>query len=181
MSTDSGHKRLVDFLRDERNRLVGYVRNLIDDAAERDGEDIVQDVILSVYSRGEIASPIEDLSAYVYQSLRNRVADYFRKKREVVPFDGSDDDDPNLSLSNILYDPKYDAFDELYRAETRERIFEAIDSLGDDEKAVIIETEFNGRTYREMSSEWDIPIGTLLSRKSRALEKIREALSDLNK
>ena len=157
------------------------MRNLIDDASERDGEDIVQDVILNIYSRGEIASPIEDLSAYVYQSLRNRVVDYFRKRREVIPFDGTDDDDPNLSLSNILYDPKYDAFDELYRAEIRERIFEAIDSLGDDEKAVIIETEFNGRTYREISQEWDIPIGTLLSRKSRALEKIREVLSDLNK
>jgi RNA polymerase sigma factor (sigma-70 family) len=184
MSTDSGHKKLVDFLRDERNRLVGYVRNLIDDASDRDGEDIVQDVILSVYARGEMASPIEDLSAYVYQSLRNRVVDYFRKRREgreIIPFDGTDDDDPNLSLSNILYDPKYDAFDELYRAEIRERIFEAIDSLGDDEKAVIIETEFNGRTYREMSQEWDVPVGTLLSRKSRALEKIREALSDLNK
>jgi RNA polymerase sigma factor (sigma-70 family) len=181
MSTDSGHKRLVDFLRDERNRLVGYVRSLIDDASERDGEDIVQDVILSIYRRGEMASPIEDLSAYVYQSLRNRVVDYFRKRREVVPFDGTDDDDSNLSLSNILHDPKYDAFDELYRAEIRERIFEAIDMLDDDEKAVIIETEFNGRTYREISQEWDIPIGTLLSRKSRALEKIREALSDLNK
>lgn len=172
---------MADFLRDERNKLVGYVRSLIDDASERDGEDIVQDVILSIYSRGEMASPIEDLSAYVYQSLRNRVVDYFRKKREVIPFDGTDDDEPNLSLSNILYDPKYDAFDELYRAEIRERIFEAIDMLGDDEKAVIIETEFNSRTYREMSQEWDIPIGTLLSRKSRALEKIREALSDLNK
>ena len=181
MSTDSRHKRLQDFLQTERKRLVGYVRNLIDDAAERDGEDIVQDVIVSIFSRGEITSPIEDLSAYVYQSLRNRVVDYFRKRREVVPFDAVNGDDPNLSLSNILYDPKYDAFDELYRSEIRERIFEAIDSLGDDEKAVIIETEFNGRTYRELSREWGIPMGTLLARKSRALGKIREALSDLNK
>lgn len=181
MGTDSGQKRLLDFLQEEHKRLVGYVRNLIDDAAERDGEDIVQDVILSIFSRYEIASPIEDLSSYVYQSLRNRVVDYFRKRREVIPFDAADGDDPNLSLSNILYDPKYDAFDELYRSEIRERIFGAIDSLGDDEKAIIIETEFNGRAYRELSREWEIPKGTLLARKSRALKKIREALSDLNK
>jgi len=181
MMTEARQKRLTDFLSVEQNRLVGYVKRLIDDTAERDGEDIVQDVILSVLSRNDEMDPIEDLSSYIYRSIRNRVVDYMRKRRDTVPFDTIDDDNAHLSLSNILHDPKYNAFDELRREEIRTRIFDAIGELNDNEKAIIIETEFNGIKFRELSEEWDIPIGTLLTRKSRALNKIRGVLADLNK
>jgi RNA polymerase sigma factor (sigma-70 family) len=181
MMTEAKQKSLTDFLFVEQNRLVGYVKKLIDDTAERDGEDIVQDVILSVLSRDDEMDPIEDLSSFIYRSIRNRVIDYMRKRRDTVPFDAMDDDDSHLSLSNILHDPKYDAFDELKRKEIRERIFDAIGELNDNEKAVVIETEFNDITFRELSEEWEIPMGTLLTRKSRALNKIRESLADLNK
>ena len=181
MMTEARQKRLTDFLSVEQNRLVGYVKRLIDDTAERDGEDIVQDVILSVLSRDDEMDPIEDLSSYIYRSIRNRVVDYMRKRRDTVPFDTIDDDNAHLSLSNILHDPKYNAFDELRREEIRTRIFDAIGELNDNEKAIIIETEFNGIKFRELSEEWDIPIGTLLTRKSRALNKIRGVLADLNK
>ena len=44
------------------------------------------------------------------------------------------------------------------------------------QKAIVIETEFEGRSFRELADEWNIPIGTLLARKSRALQKIRKEL-----
>ena len=36
----------------------------------------------------------------------------------------------------------------------------------------------NGRTFRELSEEWGVPLGTLLARKSRAIAKVREALRE---
>ena len=60
----------------------------------------------------------------------------------------------------------------------RQHLFQAIDSLNDQARAIIIETEFNGRSFRELADQWKIPIGTLLARKSRALKKIRELLID---
>jgi len=39
------------------------------------------------------------------------------------------------------------------------------------------QTEFSGRSYRELSERWKVPIGKLLARKSRALKKIRALLS----
>ena len=60
----------------------------------------------------------------------------------------------------------------------RSKIYEAIDSLPDEQKAVFIETELNGRSFRDLSDEWGIPMGTLLARKSRALLKIRESLHE---
>ena len=44
MSQHIGKMAIAQFLSAEHERLTGYVRRLIDDTAERDGEDIVQDV-----------------------------------------------------------------------------------------------------------------------------------------
>ena len=43
MSTTQGKSRIAVFFAGERERLVRYVHRFIEDTAERDGEDIVQD------------------------------------------------------------------------------------------------------------------------------------------
>jgi len=55
--------RIAEFFRTEYRKWVGYVRRLIDDTAERDAEDVVQDVILHIFDRADIGAPIENLSA----------------------------------------------------------------------------------------------------------------------
>jgi len=57
-----------------------------------------------------------------------------------------------------------------------ESLFHALKQLRPDEQAVIIATEFEGQTYEELSDEWDVPLGTLLSRKHRALSKLHKQL-----
>ena len=169
---------IADFLASERDRLVRYVRRLIEDNAERDGEDIVQDVALSLLARTDVLVPIESLSAYVYQSLRNRVIDSLRSRKPSVPYDESDEEEGNGYIAYMLQEGDLDFDKEVTRAELRESIFEAIDGLPDDQKAIVVETEMNGRTFRELSEEWGIPLGTLLARKSRAIAKVREALKE---
>ena len=78
----------------------------------------------------------------------------------------------------MLQEEDLDFEKEVTRAELRETIFEAIDGLPDDQKAIVVETEMNGRTFRELSDEWGIPLGTLLARKSRAIAKVRDALKE---
>ena len=123
--------------------------------------------------------PIEALSAYVYQSLRNRVTDYLRRRRNVVSLDEPIDDQDGTSLVDQVSSSLADVEEEVARSELRKSIFEAIDRLPDEQKAVVIETELNGRSFRDLSEEWEIPVGTLLARKSRAIAKVRESLQDL--
>jgi RNA polymerase sigma factor (sigma-70 family) len=179
METTVRREHVIDFWKAEREKLVRYVRGLVEDAADRDGEDLVQDVIEGILRQLDLSRPIEDVSAYVYRALRNRVVDVFRKKRNVVSMDAPLGDEEELSLGSLLATAAPDAFDELSNKEVRWRVLEAIESLGEDEKAVVIETELNERTFRELAEEWGVPIGTLLSRKSRALAKIADALADL--
>ena len=91
---DSAKRSWSDFFSRERKRLVGYVRTLINDASDRDGEDIVQDVALGIFDKGDIAAPIENFSAYVYQALRNRVVDYFRRRKSTASLDEELPDQP---------------------------------------------------------------------------------------
>jgi RNA polymerase sigma factor (sigma-70 family) len=159
--------KFSQFFQKEYFRLVRYVRHLIDDAADRDAEDIVQDVMLSIFDKADVTIPIENLAAYVYRSLRNKVIDIFRKREDV------------LTLSEVVHDSESDTEREVERKELMGYVFQAIDFLPEDQRAVLIATEFEGWSFRELSEKWEIPIGTLLARKSRALQQIRKKLTGL--
>lgn len=175
MKDESRNGAIARFFTTERKRMVAYVRRLIDDAADRDGEDIVQDVMASLFNMADVTVPLDNLAAYVYRSIRNRVIDIMRKRNyDEVSLDA--EIGGMASLRDILSDDRYDMYAQSDAKETRESLFRAIDSLEEDHKAVIIMTEFEGRSFREISDEWGVPIGTLLSRKSRAMAKIREQL-----
>jgi RNA polymerase sigma factor (sigma-70 family) len=170
--------RIVSFITNEREKLVRYVRRFIDDTAERDGEDIVQDIILNLFNRADFTIPIENLTAYVYRSLRNRTIDYLRRKREILSLDEGWPDDERLTLSQILPELQSDRMDETSRLEIRQKLFRALSVLTDEQKEVLVATALEGRTFRELSEDSGVPIGTLLARKSRAIQKIKDTFSD---
>ncbi len=157
--------------------MVGYVRKLIEESSERDSEDIVQDVVAGIFETADITRPIENIAAYVYRSLKNRVIDLLRKRREQVSLD-AEDPGTGISLIELLEDVRSDINSEMMYNEFREKLFDSIDRLPDDQRAVIVMTEFEGLSFRELSERTGVSLGTLLSRKSRALDKVR---ADMNK
>jgi RNA polymerase sigma factor (sigma-70 family) len=71
---------------------------------------------------------------------------------------------------------RYEAAGQSEKAELRNRLFAAIDALSPEKRAIVVATELEGRTYRELAEEWDEPMGTLLARKHRAVRSLRKAL-----
>jgi RNA polymerase sigma factor (sigma-70 family) len=171
----------TEFFSRERKRLVGYVRSLIEDAGDREGEDIVQEVALGLFDNADIAAPIENLSAYVYQALRNRVVDKLRRRRDLDSLDAPLPGDTGLVLADILADLKFNAAGETERKEIAQDIHYAIESLDDKYREVFIATELNGLSFQELSEAWETPTGTLLARKSRAMKMLREALVEIDR
>lgn len=175
---ETNRATIAAYLREHYQALVGYVRSMIEDTAARDGEDIVQDVILSLLGRADDAGPIESLSAYVYRALRNRVIDELRRPaRDVLSLEAGAAPDSALTLADVLADLRYDPAEVLEGEETRECIYQAIRSLPSAQRAVIIATELQGRSFRELAQEWSVPIGTLLARKARGLEALRARIA----
>ena len=144
---------------------MSYVRAWIADSADRDAEDVVQDVIEGLFERADETDPVTDISAYLYRSLRNRVIDLYRRPKRTA------------ELTGELADLRYEASDDLDREEAREELFAAIDELPPAQREVLVATELEGRSFKELAAEWNVPIGTLLARKSRAVASLRETLT----
>ena len=165
MSAETQKRRIADFIGAEWHRLVGYVRAWIADTAEQDAEDVVQDVLERMFENADAAEPIADLSAYLYRSLRNRVIDLYRKPKRAA------------ELPEEVADLRFDVGEALEQEEASQAMFEAIEDLPEAQREVLVATELEGRSFKELAEEWDIPIGTLLARKHRAIRALRETLT----
>jgi RNA polymerase sigma factor (sigma-70 family) len=172
-------RRLMDFFRSEKGRILHYIRSNIRDAADRDAEDILQDVMLYILESADPAKPIENISAYIYRSIRNRIIDFYRKQKKTVSLDEKEYGDDSPALSEILADVRYDTHNEIEKREIMERIYNALDNLPAEQKAVWAAIELEDWHYEELSAIWEEPVGTLLARKHRASMALRKKLSDL--
>jgi RNA polymerase sigma factor (sigma-70 family) len=175
MRPEERTRRVADFFKREYSRLVSYTRKLLDSSEEQEPEDIVQDVMEGVFGLADVTRPVENLGAYIYQSVRNRVVDFFRKRKKTISLDKNRDDSlpPPLEL---LRDERLETDMVVDRRDLGRRLARAFDRLSDREKAVVMATELEGRSFEDLSKEWGEPMGTLLSRKSRAMAKLGKIL-----
>jgi len=176
MKAEERNKRVAEFFRKEQPRLVAYTRKLMDSSEDLEPEDIVQDVMEGVFGLADITRPIENLGAYVYQSVRNRVIDFFRRRKKTVSLDEQTGDNRTPFLDR-LRDERLETDTIIERRDLARRLADVFDRLNDREKAVVMATEIEGRPFEELSRDWGEPVGTLLSRKSRALAKMEKLLS----
>ena len=166
------------FYREERGRMAGYVRRLVQGMSEADEEDIIQDVMLNVWSAADVTLPIGRLSSYIYQSLKNRVIDLSRKRTADISLDAHAGGEGADTLLDLLADARYDIAGGSQRQEMSDLLFDALDTLRRGEREIIVMTEFEDRSFAECAEIFGEPVGTLLSRKSRALKKVRVLLGE---
>lgn len=171
---DHGKERLAEIFRTEKVRFLRFVRRKFDDISNMDAEDIVSEVTLSLFGRADIVGEIENLTAYIYRSLQNRILDHRRNRVSAVSLD----EETVASGTPELHDRGPAPDIALDQREMRERLLNAIGRLSPKERAIFLATEMDGRGFQELAEEWDEPVGTLLSRKSRAKAHLREMLSE---
>lgn len=163
---------VAGFIRREYQRLVAYARRRLGEAEGLDAEDIVQDVLTGLFDRADISAPVHNLAAYVYRALRNRVVDAWRGRRGTISIDASPVS--GGSLADMLADGDAGIPERLELEEMWQRFLLEMGRLSPGEAEVIRATEWDGRSFRELSMEWGVPEGTLLARKSRAMKKLRQ-------
>jgi RNA polymerase sigma factor (sigma-70 family) len=162
---------LTAYFKSEHQRLVRYVRSRLQETAEMDAEDIVQDVLTRILAKTDITVPFEELAAYIYQSLKNRIIDLFRTHKPTVPIQGHGKDP---GLLDVLHDVRPDALQALQHQESRKQLFAALASLNENERRIVIAQELEGHSFRVLAEAWGVPQNTLLSHKARAMEKLKQ-------
>jgi RNA polymerase sigma factor (sigma-70 family) len=180
MSPQTEKRRLSEFFGTEYRKLLGYVRRRINTMATGDAEDFVHDVAVNLFDRADIGLPIEHLSAYVYQALQNRITDYFRKRRRIEPIETNEAGASEEASGGPIGFLGQVSDRSIRQMESAHDLARLMGGLNEDEKKLILATEIQGQTFRDLSRKWDVSVGTLLSRKSRAMAKIKKQMEEQN-
>ena len=174
------HKQQNEFVsvvKREQPNLLRYVRQRLTGISDMDAEDIVADVLFNVYNRMTADNQVENLAAYLYQSVKYKVWDRFRQAKSPLSLDALDKV-TGLPQSESLIDPNGDVESLVEKKEFALRLRSALLKLEPKQRAVWVATELEGHTFKELSLTWGEPIGTLLSRKSRATQALRKLLQE---
>lgn len=166
--------------KDERSRLLGYIRNRIPDKVE--AEDILQDVFYQLTVGFSDIRRIETITAWLYKVADNRITDLFRKKKPVrINYNDNvkDDDEGPLTLEEILPSLGSAPEDEEIKELIWDAIEETLSELPPEQSDVFIANEFEDLSFNEISKKTGVGVNTLISRKRYAVLALREKLYEL--
>lgn len=169
--------RLAEIFRREQGRLRSFVRNRIAD--EGDVEDILQDVFSQLVEADRLMKPIEQVGAWLYRVARNRIVDFFRRKRPVQFDEDSDGLNPGLSIEELLPSPRGGPEAAFLRTLMWEELEEALEELPGEQREAFLAHEIDGRSFQEISEETGVSVNTLISRKHYAVLHLRERLKEI--
>ncbi len=172
-------QRISEVVRREQSRLRNFIRRRVPDP--RDAEDILQDVFYELVEANRLLMPIEHVTGWLFRVARNRITDFFRKKTPESFSDTAvaDEDDELLQLEDLL--PSPDAGPEALYARNvlLDELELAVDELPEEQRAVFVAHELEGRSFKEIASEIGVSVNTLLSRKRYAMLRLRRRLQTI--
>ena len=155
-------KKLTDFFGKEYRSLKFYVNSRIRDTANRNAEDIIQDVALKLFTGADRYEPINNVAGFVYRSIRNRIIDIMRSSKQSEP----------IAIESLLQEVT-DVGNESSDVQPSDKMISelknSIEQLKPGYRDIIIAVDIEGYTYNEIAKETGIPIGTLMSRRHRAI------------
>ena len=171
-------QRISEVVEREHSRLRSFIRRRVPDP--RDAEDILQDVFYELVEANRLLMPIEHVTGWLFRVARNRIVDFFRKKKPESFGDTAvarDDDADDLPAFEDLL-PSPDAGPEaLYARNVLLHEFElAVDELPEEQRKVFVAHELEGRSFKEIAAETGMSVNTLLSRKRYAVLHLRQRL-----
>ncbi len=149
-------------------RVKGYARKLgADDCA---AEELVQDVMLTVWQRADTFDPeLASAATWIYTIARNRRIDRIRQERrpELHP------DDPMLDGDGA---PPPDH--QVQAAQEASRLRAVIGDLPPEQAEVLRLAYYEDKVHSEISVEQGIPLGTVKTRLRLALVRLRRAFGE---
>jgi RNA polymerase sigma factor (sigma-70 family) len=179
MSVD-WNNRVSQVVKDERSRLRNFIRNRVSD--ERDVEDILQESFYELVEAFQLMRPIEHIGPWLFRVARNRIVDFYRKKkpeRSTNELVEASDGGGLTELEDLLPSPDAGPEAVYARGVLLDELNAALDELPDEQRAVFIAQEIQGRNFKEISEETGIGVNTLISRKRYAVLHLRKRLQTI--
>lgn len=145
---------------------------MIKSGADADvAEDLVQDVMMTVWRKAELYEPARgSVAAWIFTIARNRRIDRLRRQS---PHAYEDIDDLDLES------PDADGEETVQARQRKTLVFEAMAELPPDQQRVIEMSFIDDMPQADIAQKLGVPLGTVKSRMRLAYGKLRERLEDV--
>jgi RNA polymerase sigma-70 factor, ECF subfamily len=141
--------------------LYAYAYRLTSSAA--DAEDIVQNVFLRAVKNCDRLAEASNLQAYLYAMVRNE-AIRWRQSKFAANTTAELDEVQQMDNANEV---------------DRDWLQTGLMKLPESSRRILLMFYFEDATYKEIAEALEVPIGTVMSRLSRAKQSLREELEQL--
>ncbi len=155
-----------------QNFLFRYTQN------HKDSEDLVQETFLRVHKSRHSYERIAKFSTWMYPIAINLAKSlYKRKKRMQLISIHKNDSDPD-SFDFLLEDASILQDEKLHQTLSLQKLQEAVHSLQDEFKQVVILRDIEQMSYEEISEKIGVLMGTVKSRINRGRAQISKQIKE---
>jgi RNA polymerase sigma-70 factor, ECF subfamily len=161
-----GNEQALSELYDRYSRVV-YATGLrlLGDASL--AEELVQEAFTNVWrAAASFDAQRASFATWLYRLTRNRAVDLDRRRRARPISVGEE------ALGNVAAGPEPEASVNLWD------VARALSRISDEQREVLRLAYFEGLSQREVSTRTGVPLGTVKSRTTAALKKLRQAMED---
>jgi RNA polymerase sigma-70 factor, ECF subfamily len=132
--------------------------------------EITQEAFISLWEKRDSIDLSKPVKTYLSTSVRNRCLNYLRDNKKF--------NKEILDIEGLLQDKNYIQPDRLVEAEIRKKINDAIDDLPAKCREVFILNRQEYLKYSEIAVKLEISVKTVEAQMSKALQHMRERLSE---
>jgi len=173
-------QQIAKVIAEERPRLRSFIRRRV--SSDADTDDLLQDVFFELVEAYRLLMPIDFVTGWLYRVARNRITDFFRKKRPVAfseeMLEGNDGE--LLDIGDLLPSPNAGPDELFLRGVLLDELEVALGELPVEQREVFLAHEIEGRSFKELSAESGVSVNTLLSRKRYAVLHLRKRLQRIH-
>lgn len=157
-----------------RGRLYNFVFRFVSD--KETAEDIVQETFLRAFRKRKEYRAIANFSTWLFTIAGNLAKSELRRRKRwrLFSLHRDDESDTGMELPDETFRPDKVAESSL----ADDQIQDAIASLPENYRQVILLRDVEGMAYQEIAEIVDCPVGTVKSRVNRARLKLQQKLKN---
>jgi RNA polymerase sigma-70 factor, ECF subfamily len=162
---------LVDLYKDKIYHLGYRMLN-----QRQESEDVVQETFLRVYTNLERYDENQKFSTWIYRIATNLCIDRLRKRKPSFSLDAELSDGEGTDWHAMLASDEASPEAEIILSETQQNIRDAIETLPNKYKSVVVLRYLHDMSLQEISDILEMPVTTVKTRVHRGREFLRKKL-----